>query len=137
MEFVLESNAETKQIRLIVVAIMAILKRLLKEDILYDLEVALSEACTNVAIHAYSDSYEEKKIKVKLKIELKKVIIIEVIDWGDEFSLPENLPDEYSESGRGVYIMRKVMDRLEYERINNQNYIIMHKSVEEEEWKNC
>ncbi|SDN23320.1 serine/threonine-protein kinase RsbW [Desulfonauticus submarinus] len=137
MEFILETNASSKEVRLVIVAVISILRRLVKEDVLYDVEIALSEACTNVVIHAYKGDIDsrDKKIRIKLEIDKKKGILLEVIDWGKQFILPQNLPDHDAESGRGIYIIRKVMDKFYYKRVEERNHILMYKKMEAEQWK--
>ncbi|WP_456325173.1 ATP-binding protein [Desulfonauticus submarinus] len=134
MEFILETNASSKEVRLVIVAVMSILRRLVKEDVLYDVEIALSEACTNVVTHAYKGDIgsRDKKIRIQLEIDKKKGIWLEVIDWGKQFIPPQNLPDHDAESGRGIYIIRKVMDKFCYKRVEEKNHILMYKKMEAE-----
>jgi serine/threonine-protein kinase RsbW len=73
-----------------------------------DIEVALTEACTNVLVHSGpSDLYE-----VRLTID-DEMCTIRVVDAGSGFDVTglAGLPEESSESGRGVVLMRALVDR--------------------------
>jgi serine/threonine-protein kinase RsbW len=74
-----------------------------------DIEVALSEACTNVLEHSGpTDLYE-----VGLVLD-GDICTIRVIDAGLGFDAArvEQLPEASSESGRGVTLMRALVDRV-------------------------
>ena len=78
-----------------------------------DIQVALTEACTNVLDHAVeADEYE-----VSAGID-GDVCVIEVIDRGAGFDgsghgLVE--ADESAEDGRGIQLMRSLVDKVEFE----------------------
>ena len=69
------------------------------EDIRYDVELALTEACANVVQHAaHSDEYE-----VMIGIE-DTTCSIDVVDSGhgyDELALQASMPHPTAEEGRG------------------------------------
>jgi serine/threonine-protein kinase RsbW len=74
-----------------------------------DIEVALAEACTNVLVHSGpSDVYE-----VALSLD-GEVCTIRVVDAGRGFDAAgvDRLPEASSESGRGVALMRGLVDRV-------------------------
>ncbi|HZN15649.1 MAG TPA: ATP-binding protein [Acidimicrobiales bacterium] len=75
----------------------------------HDVELALAEACTNVLTHAGpGDAYD-----VDVAIGPSQCVI-SVIDLGRGFdvdNLPEK-PDADAEGGRGLDIMRKLMDSV-------------------------
>jgi serine/threonine-protein kinase RsbW len=77
-----------------------------------DIVLALSEACTNVIDHAAaSDQYE-----VRLQVD-ERHCAISVVNPGsgiDFRSLAGAMPDESSPRGRGVAIMRAVMDGVDF-----------------------
>ena len=82
------------------------------EECTGDIEVALSEACTNVVKH--SGPGDEFKVSLELDPE---VCIIRVIDTGHGFdsdSLDEK-SDLSAERGRGVELMRALVDRVKFE----------------------
>ncbi len=77
-----------------------------------DIEVALTEACSNVLNHAQAgDEYE-----VSAGID-GEFCVIEVVDRGDGFdSEVKGLAeaDGSAESGRGIQLMRALVDRVEF-----------------------
>jgi serine/threonine-protein kinase RsbW len=77
-----------------------------------DIRLALSEACTNVLEHAAAeDEYE-----VRLEVDGDRCAL-SVKNTGNGFDasvLDDVMPDESSPRGRGVAIMRAVMDSVEF-----------------------
>lgn len=81
------------------------------EECIDDIRLALSEACTNVLDHVEGDDEYEVRLEVA-----GDVCIISVTNTGDGFDagqLSGELPDHSSPRGRGVAIMRAVMDQVE------------------------
>jgi serine/threonine-protein kinase RsbW len=80
------------------------------DDIRYDVELALTEACANVVQHAaYSDEYE-----VTIGIE-DTTCIIDVIDSGrgyDEEALQASMPHRTAEEGRGLHLIRMLTENV-------------------------
>jgi serine/threonine-protein kinase RsbW len=80
------------------------------DDIRYDVELALTEACANVVQHAaYSDEYE-----VTIGIE-DTTCIIDVIDSGrgyDEEALQASMPHPTAEEGRGLHLIRMLTENV-------------------------
>lgn len=84
-----------------------------------EITLAVDEACTNVIKHAYKgkpDSQFEVRI-IASGIEFEVV----VRDWGDSFD-PEKVPvpnikektRRHRAGGLGIFLMRKLMDTVEY-----------------------
>lgn len=82
-------------------------------DSVADIALALTEACTNVLRH----SRREDEYEVTLRITDGKCDI-EVLDQGEPFDhagiLERPVPTAEAESGRGVYLMRALVDRLDF-----------------------
>jgi serine/threonine-protein kinase RsbW len=82
------------------------------EDCLTDIEIALAEACTNVLDHAASgDEYE---IVAGLN---DRVCSIEVVDTGRGFDadhLGHAEADPSAEEGRGIQLIRALVDRVHF-----------------------
>ena len=77
-----------------------------------DIRLALSEACTNVIEHAAAD--DEYEVRLKLD-ETHCAISVRNTGIGfDATALAGVMPDVSSPRGRGVAIMRAVMDRVEF-----------------------
>lgn len=81
-------------------------------DCIDDISLALSEACTNVLDHAADDDMYE----VRLDVDDERCVISvkNASDGFDAENLGDELPDESSPRGRGVVIMRAVMDHVEF-----------------------
>lgn len=77
-----------------------------------DIRLALSEASTNVIEHAAADDEYEVRLEVD---EERCAISIKNTGVGfDAAALTDVMPDSSSPRGRGVAIMRAVMDRVEF-----------------------
>ena len=87
--------------------------RELPDDVLADLKLALTEAASNSVRHAYAaDDAGVVEISYEL---LPDRLVIEVIDDGDGFDPREAVgpPDELSEGGLGIAIIRAIADDVE------------------------
>ncbi len=82
------------------------------EDCAHDIAVAQSEACTNVIDHSGpGDEYE-------LKVEVSETrCVLSVIDTGHGFDTVNvaNDSDPGSERGRGIQLMRALVDDVQFE----------------------
>ena len=77
-----------------------------------DIEIAVTEACTNVLEH--SGPGDEYRVDVTLD---GRTCVIRVVDTGHGFdseSLVGRSEDLGSEGGRGVNLMRALVDRIEF-----------------------
>jgi serine/threonine-protein kinase RsbW len=82
----------------------------LEEEIVQDIELALTEACTNVLDH----SGGEEEYEVSACIDNQRCVI-EIVDRGRGFDpLGREAASPLSEEGRGISIMQTLMDRLEF-----------------------
>lgn len=93
-----------------------------EEDCLTSIEVALSEACTNVLKHSDpGDDYE-----VTLVLDSDKAVI-RVKDTGRGFdfeSLDELAAPETAEQGRGVDMMKALVDRVQFTSVPENGTIV-------------
>lgn len=84
-----------------------------EEECLTDIEVALTEACTNVLDHAVEgDEYE---VVAGLN---DSSCVIDVVDAGHGFDaehLGHSEADPSSEEGRGIQLIRALVDRVKFE----------------------
>lgn len=85
----------------------------------YAVELAVDEACTNIIEHAYRETYAGE-IECSCQ-PVKKGLKIVLRDRGKSFD-PEVVPDpdlnlpieEVSARGAGLFLMRKMMDEVEF-----------------------
>jgi serine/threonine-protein kinase RsbW len=77
-----------------------------------DIRIALSEACNNVIEHAHGEDEYEVRIAIE-----DHSCEISVIDYGHGFdgeSLGHGFPDPRSPAGRGVALMRALVDQVKF-----------------------
>jgi len=86
--------------------------RELPQETLADLKLALTEACSNSVRHAYPNGVGMVEIVYELGPDR---LAIEVADDGEGFDPEDNdeEPDDLTEGGLGIAIIRSVADELE------------------------
>lgn len=95
------------------------------------INVVLTEALVNAIRHANAGNPDEV-VKIRITI-TKDEILLQVFDHGKGFDLDTvlNIPwdalDTLEEHGRGLYIMRSLMDSVSYHKIEGGNVLEMHK----------
>jgi len=98
------------------------------------ISLAVDEACTNIIKHAYKDS---KNGKIKIKIDKKKnKLSVKLTDKGSHFD-PSIIPDPNVEEsqkmkkggGLGMFLMKKIMDEVEYSAKGKGNELILIKYI--------
>jgi serine/threonine-protein kinase RsbW len=87
----------------------------LRQEVLGDLKLALTEACTNSVRHAYAGG--EGTVEILYELHDDK-LVIEVIDEGEGFeppTAPSNalVDDDLSEGGLGIAIIEALADEFE------------------------
>src|SRR5512146_1392858 len=89
-----------------------------RDGCVHDLEIVLTEACANVLQHARAgDEYYEVSAGID-----DQLAVVEVVDTGGGFDVggldrpgadPAN-PDLAAESGRGIQLMRALVDQVSF-----------------------
>jgi serine/threonine-protein kinase RsbW len=87
----------------------------LRQEVLGDLKLALTEACTNSVRHAYAGG--EGMVEILYELHDDK-LVIEVVDEGEGFEPPTEpsnalADDELSEGGLGIAIIEALADEFE------------------------
>jgi len=88
--------------------------RPLSPEVLGDLKLALTEACSNSVRHAYSDG-REGLVEICYELHSDR-LVVEVADDGEGFDpsvLDQNGDDDLSEGGLGIALIRALADELE------------------------
>ncbi|MDZ7808708.1 MAG: ATP-binding protein [Gracilimonas sp.] len=106
----------------------------LNQKTISDIRLAVDEAYTNIIKHAYGNDASEM-VNIEIGSDDDQLWIT-LIDRGKSFD-----PDSYREpdlmkrvkekkrGGMGVYLIRKVMDQVHYNRIGKSNEIRMVKNI--------
>jgi serine/threonine-protein kinase RsbW len=99
-----------------------------------EVELAVSEACTNAIRHT-ADADEQARVVINFRVDDAR-LVIEVKDQGSGFDM-EDVPlpqfDEHPEGGYGLYIIRTVMDEVHYARGEDYNTLTMKKYFKKQE----
>jgi len=92
-------------------------------DDVEDIKVAVGEACNNAVLHGRS---QEEIFEVQFEVQDSRMVI-EVRDNGtgfdlDEYQAPE--PGELKENGLGIFIMKTLMDEVDFIPVQNNGTTI-------------
>jgi serine/threonine-protein kinase RsbW len=101
-----------------------------REELAYHINLVLTEAMTNVIRHT-SDAEPREALRVTLRVENCK-LTIKVYDQGQGFELcdlPEPPPPCLAEGGRGLFIIKTLMDRVSYHKYNDGYVLEMEKML--------
>lgn len=105
------------------------------DDAIFYVQLALDEAVSNTIKYGYGDGAAHQ-IHIRIGVHERK-LTLEIEDDArafdplqapaPDFSLPA---DERPSGGLGIYLLRKVMDSVEYERTGSKNILRLTKSVD-------
>lgn len=101
-----------------------------KETCANDLNVVITEAMANAIKHANAaEPYMIVKISVSI---FDKILSINIYDSGQGFDLdsipnPDFSSGNLDESGRGIFVIRSLMDSVVYKKTNGWNVLEMKK----------
>lgn len=134
--FIIASKID--QISLLSQAIRAVFNTVIEEEIaLYNLELCLVEALTNVIRHAYHGK-PDNLIDVLVTVN-DHYVFMQITDSGDKARIPmpkieldpeTNDIHNLSESGRGLYIIRQLMDEVSFGVQEGNNVLMMKKYLD-------
>jgi len=98
-----------------------------------NLNAVLTEAMVNTIKHANSDD-PTKDIKIRISISNKE-LLIRIYDSGQGFDLKKVSDSSYNsdllaESGRGIFIIKSLMDTVVYKKTACGNVLEMKKALE-------
>ncbi len=83
--------------------------------LLNDIKLATTEACTNVIKHAYKFN---KTLSFDLEITTSEEVFLVEVFYHDPGFIPADIPvpnlSEIKEGGLGVFIIRNIMDHVDY-----------------------
>lgn len=107
----------------------------LSPSLVMNLNLAMEEAVSNVILYAYPEQQSDKQIEVTVSRNGDKLILT-VTDDGSAFDLmmkedPDiDLPaEERPIGGLGIFLIKKIMDEVEYRRMNGNNILTLVKKI--------
>lgn len=107
---------------------------------IYEVQLAVDEACTNIIHHAYSS--ERGTITISCELQ-DKDLVITIRDSGSPFD-PSAVPppdlrtnlEERRVGGLGIHLMRNIMDEVSYNFDSEKgNTLIMRKTLTKMKWQ--
>ena len=86
----------------------------LSDEVLADLKLALTEAASNSVRHAYGSDNDAGVVEISYELRADR-LVIEVTEDGEGFdpAAAEGPPEELSEGGLGIAIIRAIADEVE------------------------
>lgn len=105
--------------------------------IMYNINISIDELLSNIINYGFDDS---SKHLISVEFELSnKVFTLKIIDDGKPFNpLEIDEPDinssleEREIGGLGIFIVKNLVDKIDYQRINNKNIILIVKNISEQ-----
>ena len=106
----------------------------LNPELKFNLNLVLEEAVSNVIFYAYGEE-KQKEISLMAKMSENNLIFV-LTDSGKEFD-PTKVPDaditlsaeEREIGGLGIFLIRQIMNLVEYQRIDGKNVLTMGKHL--------
>ncbi len=106
----------------------------LAPDLVFNLNLVLEEAVSNVILYAYPKE-ELQEISLAASM-LDNNLVFVLTDSGKEFD-PTKAPDadvtlsaeERNIGGLGIFLIRQIMNKVEYQRINGKNLLTLSKEL--------
>lgn len=100
----------------------------ISEDEVFEVKLAIAEAAVNVIKHSYCCECD-KKIELKIE-EIENKMVFMMRDFGEKVDIKEIKSrdlDNFKENGLGVYIIKSVMDSVEYRHMKRGTLLTMSK----------
>lgn len=110
----------------------------IKDDVFYNVMIAVTEAVNNAIIHG-NKMKPEKKVNFELKTKGRTIIII-IKDEGEGFD-PDNIDDclkpenLMKDGGRGVFLIKELMDDVDFKTTEEGTTLTMKFNVNENDVK--
>ena len=103
-------------------------------DVTFNLNLVLEEAISNIIMYAYPKD-ETQTLTIVAKTQDNNLIFV-ITDSGKEFD-PTQIPDaditlsaeDRQIGGLGIFLIRQIMNKVEYQRIDNQNILTLSKEL--------
>ena len=101
-----------------------------RDMLAYHINLVLTEAMVNAIKHANAND-PDKMVHVYINI-TDQDLLIRVFDDGQGFNINSIPPpdfDQLEDRGRGIFIIKQLMDTVKYEKINGGNMLEMTKCL--------
>ena len=106
----------------------------LTSDLVFNLNLVLEEAVSNVILYAYPKD-EQQEISLSANVSENNLVFV-LTDSGKEFD-PTQAPDaditlsaeERQIGGLGIFLIRQIMNQIEYQRIDGKNVLTLGKKL--------
>lgn len=127
-------SSELKNVRVVSDEIIDYVKKArpnIDTDILFDIKLCVEETVRNAIVHG-NKSNKNLPVDITYVIDEDR-IRISIEDKGEGFDVnslpdPTNPKNLYKESGRGVYLIHKLMDKVSYN--DKGNHVTIEKKLE-------
>src|SRR6056297_70468 len=133
--FVFTFSSKIDNIRVIRASLKTFLKlKKVTDAEIFDTELAINEALANVIEHTYHFTTDEIIIVKFFWNEHKRECVFEIQDKGqpvDVDKIGSRDLDDLKDHGLGVYLMKNIMNEIEYKPIKNGNILYMKKYFSE------
>ena len=102
-----------------------------REALANHINVVLTEALVNAIRHANADNPDEE-VEIRITV-TDEELVLQVFDHGRGFNLDsisstvKETQNELEDHGRGLYIIRSLMDSVDYYPVSGGNVLEMHK----------
>jgi serine/threonine-protein kinase RsbW len=106
----------------------------LQATLVISLNLVLEEALTNIILYGFDDGGSHN-----IALDFKKAgdeLIITIIDDGKEFDPTLRAEPDITLSvedrpvgGLGIHLIKKIMNKVEYKRVENRNYLLLKKNI--------
>ncbi|MDH5655639.1 MAG: response regulator, partial [Spirochaetia bacterium] len=105
----------------------------ISENIINGVELAITEGLTNAIKQPPVKINKESGDKIKIELSINESILkISIFDFGEGFDITKTREPNFAthpESGYGIFLIRKVMDSVDYVCSQDRNALIMEKSI--------
>jgi len=129
--FVFTFSSKIDNIRVIRSSLKTFLKlKKVSDAEIFDTELAINEALANVIEHTYHYTTDEIIILKIIWEEENRECVFEIQDKGkpiDVSKIGSRDLDDLKDHGLGVYLMKNIMNEIEYRPIKNGNILYMKK----------
>lgn len=107
-------------------------ERGVQESVLHDLRLGLDEAVSNVIRHGYGvDGSGEIQVRVDVEPGIVRIGVRDSAPAFNPLDYPEpelDIPiEERKRGGLGIFLYRRLMDRVDYSRQNGCNLLVLEK----------